>query len=281
MTAALVAARPQFEGTEVAVVEWKGQQIWSAGQVATAWGYASVTEISENITSNWSEELTLGEDYLILAGEDLAPLKAAGIVGANAPRATFLTESGVNLVAILSRKPKARAFRRWLATVVLPAIRRTGSYTGKPLTLAERARDLVVQLAAQGRDAGEIDRILTLWGGPEYVESWERKVADLNRSIGEAYAKRHAPRVSTLGPRLLALFAKAYPRYVRTRDILQVAESDPGLQAELGLLCGREPTAPHMARSLGKRLANHAEIEARHDTHDKTRLFRRRHSNKT
>lgn len=44
----------------------------------------------------------------------------------------FINESGLYNLIFQSRKPEARAFRKWVTNEVLPSIRRTGSYTGHP-----------------------------------------------------------------------------------------------------------------------------------------------------
>ena len=40
-----------------------------------------------------------------------------------------ITESGLYSLVIRSRKPQAKSFRKWITSEVLPAIRKTGSYT--------------------------------------------------------------------------------------------------------------------------------------------------------
>ena len=42
---------------------------------------------------------------------------------------TFVNESGLYDVILDSRKPNARAFRKWVTSEVLPSIRKTGSYS--------------------------------------------------------------------------------------------------------------------------------------------------------
>lgn len=44
----------------------------------------------------------------------------------------FINESGLYNLIFQSRKPEARAFRKWVTNEVLPSIRRTGQYNGKP-----------------------------------------------------------------------------------------------------------------------------------------------------
>ena len=50
--------------------------------------------------------------------------------------ANFVNEDGLYDVILDSRKPEAKAFRKWVTSEVLPSIRKTGSY-GVPQTFAE------------------------------------------------------------------------------------------------------------------------------------------------
>lgn len=45
---------------------------------------------------------------------------------------TFVTEQGLYDVILISRKPEAKAFRRWVTGDVLPSIRKTGKYSVNP-----------------------------------------------------------------------------------------------------------------------------------------------------
>jgi len=61
-----------------------------------------------------------------------------------------ITESGLYALIFTSRKPAARAFRKWVTSVVLPALRRTGMYSmvGKVPAESIRVRQLELQLRA-------------------------------------------------------------------------------------------------------------------------------------
>lgn len=45
---------------------------------------------------------------------------------------TVVNESGLYHLIFLSRKPEAKAFRKWVTNEVLPSIRRTGGYSVRP-----------------------------------------------------------------------------------------------------------------------------------------------------
>lgn len=52
---------------------------------------------------------------------------------------TTINESGLYSLILRSRKPEAKAFKRWVTHDVLPAIRRTGQYGGSPKEQRETA----------------------------------------------------------------------------------------------------------------------------------------------
>ena len=49
-------------------------------------------------------------------------------------RVKSVNESGLYHLIFISRKPEAKAFRKWVTNEVLPSIRRTGSYSATPST---------------------------------------------------------------------------------------------------------------------------------------------------
>lgn len=68
--------------------------------------------------------------------------------------ATYVTESGLYSLVFTSRKPEAKAFKRWITGTVLPALRKTGTYstvpalTG-PALLAQAVIEAQAMLAAK------------------------------------------------------------------------------------------------------------------------------------
>lgn len=58
-----------------------------------------------------------------------------GRAGEGAQSFNLISESGLYTLILRSRKPQARAFRRWVTHEVLPALRRTGRYEVPPPTV--------------------------------------------------------------------------------------------------------------------------------------------------
>ncbi len=66
---------------------------------------------------------------------------------------TYVTEAGMYSLVLRSRKPEAKAFKRWLTHDVLPEIRKTGQYSPvKPKSLEERALEIVGELQSRVAD---------------------------------------------------------------------------------------------------------------------------------
>nr|DAS94042.1 MAG TPA: hypothetical protein [Caudoviricetes sp.] len=72
---------------------------------------------------------------------------------------TLVNESGLYSLVMRSRKPEAKAFRKWVTSEVLPSIRKTGSYdiNSRPLTQAEIILASAQQLVAHERTIREHD----------------------------------------------------------------------------------------------------------------------------
>lgn len=66
-------------------------------------------------------------------------------------RVSFVNEDGMFDVVLESRKPEAKAFRKWVTSVVLPSIRKTGHYGAvsadpTPVSLEEFKKSLVASM---------------------------------------------------------------------------------------------------------------------------------------
>ncbi|MEP3676142.1 BRO family protein [Sulfitobacter sp.] len=83
----------------------------------------------------------------------------------------IISESGLYALIFQSRKPEAKAFRKWVTSTVLPAIRQTGSYVAGEERLDPNAPDY-------------LDRLKDL-----LIEAKERKLAEAEAKLAEQAPK--------------------------------------------------------------------------------------------
>lgn len=83
--------------------------------------------------------------------------------------AAIVSEAGMYQVVFLSRKPEAKAFKRWITHEVLPAIRKTGSYSTTPALpqdYASALRELAATVEARElaeQKARELEPAASAW----------------------------------------------------------------------------------------------------------------------
>lgn len=99
----------RYDDAEVRVVVREGEPWFVAADVVTILGITRVHDAVRNL-----DEDERGTDTVrTLGGEQLV---------------TLVNEAGLYSLILRSRKPEAKAFKRWITHDVLPAIRKTGSY---------------------------------------------------------------------------------------------------------------------------------------------------------
>lgn len=87
---------------------------WASGRdVATALGYKNVTKALRDHVD--PEDKTTNESLVV-----------------NGMPLTLINESGLYSLVLGSKLPKAKEFKRWVTSEVLPTLRKTGSYGKKP-----------------------------------------------------------------------------------------------------------------------------------------------------
>lgn len=116
-------------------------------------------------------------------------LKPEGIVTVDTPTNSgvqgmlYVNEANLYRAVFQSRKPEAERFMDWVTEEVLPAIRKTGSYQAKPMSIAEnlaaQAQLLVEQEKRIARIEQRVDHALTAIARPQ-ADNW---IADMKDSI--------------------------------------------------------------------------------------------------
>jgi len=112
--------RFEFENKEhLECIELNGEPLFNPFSVGKC------LEIADKTVSNTLHKMD-GED--VLNFEEYEMKDIARLKGKDSPR-FWLRESGLYLFIFKSRKPEAKAFKKWVAREVLPSIRKTGKYS--------------------------------------------------------------------------------------------------------------------------------------------------------
>jgi len=100
-----------FESHEVRTVLRNGEVWFVASDVCKALGYANTSKAIGDHLDDDEKDITTG----YTPGGD--------------QKLSIISESGLYALVLRSRKPEARKFAKWVTREVLPAIRKTGTYS--------------------------------------------------------------------------------------------------------------------------------------------------------
>lgn len=94
---------------------------------------------------------------------------------------TIINESGLYSLVLSSKLPKAKAFKRWITSEVIPSIRKTGSYNkpSKQLTTQQEQRAKAMLLNAQSRQCKLWLRLAETTDLPDYKHICQQKAAEV------------------------------------------------------------------------------------------------------
>jgi prophage antirepressor-like protein len=109
-----------MDGHQLRVVIRDDDPWFFASDVCTLLGYKNTSKAVADHLEDDEKGVTTG--YTLGGGQKM----------------TIISESGLYTLALRSRMPEAKRFRRWVTHDVLPSIRRTGSYSAKHQTQRER-----------------------------------------------------------------------------------------------------------------------------------------------
>jgi phage antirepressor YoqD-like protein len=98
------------------------------------------------LTADVLAKLDLGRSSVALLDDDEKGVHTVDTPGGRQSM-SYVTESGLYSLILRSRKPEAKAFKRWITHEVLPALRQTGTYTAAasyelPKSFADALRQL-------------------------------------------------------------------------------------------------------------------------------------------
>lgn len=123
-----------FKGQMVRVMDRNGRPWWIGTDVAKALRYRNAPDMVRMLDED-------EKDVVLVGGEDGAATHQVRSRGGSATQESgvnqaremiIISESGVFHAILKSKKPEARAFRRWVTEELLPALRRDGTYAITP-----------------------------------------------------------------------------------------------------------------------------------------------------
>lgn len=85
--------------------------------------------------------------------EDEDKLTRQIVVSGQNRNVTIINESGLYSLILSSKLPSAKSFKHWVTSEVLPSIRKTGSYTAKPVDPLKEKRVQIMERNATARQA--------------------------------------------------------------------------------------------------------------------------------
>ena len=131
MNELMIFNNPEFGEIRTVVIDG---EMWFVGKdVAMALGYANPWNA---IDRHVDKEDTLKRGYLTKGGEQ---------------QTTIINESGLYALIILSEKPNAKIFKRWITKEVIPSIMKTGNYSVSTQP-ALTQNELILQMAQSNVD---------------------------------------------------------------------------------------------------------------------------------
>ena len=177
-----------FEGNEVRVLQDEKGEPWFIAQ-----DVCSVLTISNSrdATSRLDDdEKGVGNVYTPGGTQELVTIN----------------ESGLYCLTMTSRKPEAKRFKKWVTSEVLPAIRKTGSYSlqPKPMTQIEVLLASVQMLAdVEKRLAATEQQSKEVQGAVAAIES---DLEDVKNTNILDYCPTHAESITTIRERMNKLY---------------------------------------------------------------------------
>lgn len=132
------------ENFEVRVaVDETGEPLFCLADVCKILELTNASVVKNAIASEFDDDLSLTYPIFDSLGRE--------------QNATFISEPQLYFVLMRSDKPNAKPFRMFVNKEVLPSIRKTGSYTQKPLTQAEILAQSAALLVEQERRTAALE----------------------------------------------------------------------------------------------------------------------------
>ena len=161
--------RPEFGTLTTFTSDTTGITLFVGKEVADNWGHSNLTQAIKSASLNSDEykvfDLKPYKDFK----KQLTNLK---LIGCRTSSITMISESGMYKLALASNLEKAKPFRDWVASEVLPAIRKKGYYS-----IADQSTAIMIHTntAIQKQNSKDIN-------AKNYIEKGIESVIEYNRN---------------------------------------------------------------------------------------------------
>ena len=247
-----------FKKHPLTVLWREGKPWWIAREVGMAMEYEDGSKLVDLIGDEWADEFAEGTDFVRVTGKALAEVKSVlaqresgesncprstGVVGKRSPSLLLLSETGMYLATMKTRKPEGKELRRFLASKILPALARgnvLSTATEEQISRAVRVEmdrqhrtpeSRQAELTRLGVSAGEVlGRLVER--DPSQVRSWVIELA--KGLVGYGGSGRELGYVSTRQFKAMRMLLCELPKLVmlapksRRRRMMRAIESGDG-----------------------------------------------------
>lgn len=172
---------PEFGQVRMIIIN---DEVWFLGKdVAEALKYSNTNKAIKDHVDE--------EDKQFFRGNEMLGLKSTNNYGA-----IFINESGLFSLALSSKLPKAKEFKRWITKEVIPSIRKYGGYIAKPLNQLDILEKSIQIMKEQQRRLEEHDnRLAKIESNIEQIKeleqinasNWRLYFGSVTRKIAKYY----------------------------------------------------------------------------------------------
>ncbi len=141
----------KFESQSIRIVTLESRPIFVAQDLCKVLEISNPSQALSRLDDD--EKIELSRDSILILNDDPNTVRLSGV-----------TESGMYALVLTSRKPAAKSFRKWVTAEVLPAIRKTGTYSvpTTPVSAPQSSLDVLAQslqaLTQVAQSMAEVER---------------------------------------------------------------------------------------------------------------------------
>lgn len=166
-----------------------GIVMFMAKEVCDIWGHKNPTQAIKDagLTSHEYKVIKL-KKYPVFKNQ----LTKSGLVGARASDITMITEGGMWKLALASNLEKAKPFKDWVTSEVLPSIRQKGYYS-----IADQSKAILIHTSTsvQKQNSKDINKKNLIENGVESVINYNRTSCILHTGRSTKEIKEYGKKI--------------------------------------------------------------------------------------